>query len=229
MNLELLERRQAVTEWRDRFVLSAWALVNGAAKGAREGFEKHLEDAGFIDSIWDRPSFTYDRIDAAMRATVTGGILGLLAAAADELKQIDPAYEPLAIALASSAEAVILPMIKLQETDETPTEEAAAPSELAVQGNEGVFTRMSGYISELGVTRNAREWGGWAADVVNFAASAASRTVQNRTGLHDLLRRTAIDRIATAWMGGRSDSRSVVTQLVALIDEAGQGARSASL
>ncbi|MBH0114375.1 hypothetical protein I5E68_15630 [Novosphingobium sp. YJ-S2-02] len=228
MNLELLERRQAVTEWRDRFVLSAWALVNGAAKGAREGFEKHLEDAGFIDSIWDRPSFTYDRIDAAMRATVTGGIQGLLAAAADELKQIDPAYEPLAVALASSAEAVILPMIKLQATGEGPAKDAA-PSEPAAQGNAGVLTRMSGYISELGVTRNAREWGGWAADVVTVAASAASRTVQNRTGLHDLLRRTAIDRIATAWMGGRTDSRSVVTQLVALIDETGQGARSASL
>ena len=74
MDIETLEKRQAVLAWRDQLVLGIWRVVNRAGIEAKRGVEEHLKDAGIVDTVWDPAKFTRDRVDGIMRAAVLDGL-----------------------------------------------------------------------------------------------------------------------------------------------------------
>ena len=58
MDIEVLEKRQAVLSWRDELVLGIWRVVNRAGIEAKRGVEEHLAPVGIVYSLWDPANFT---------------------------------------------------------------------------------------------------------------------------------------------------------------------------
>ncbi|PEQ10303.1 hypothetical protein B2G71_23095 [Novosphingobium sp. PC22D] len=237
MNIERLEQRQAVGAWRDELQLAAWRLINGAAKGAREGLEVHIaKDASILDTIWDPASFTYEKIDAPMKAVLSGALDGLFRQAAEELRMIAPDYAPLAEALIASAASFTFPAVEAKsagpdaQRDETGAATKGPASPPASAGSDGSrWASVGSYVANNRVASGAREWGAWLLDTVSTTADAASQKLQSGVGLHDRLRNSASERIAIAWMGERGEPRPLMSQVVALVDEVANDARSMSL
>ena len=220
MDIDVLEKRQAVLLWRDELVLGIWRVVNRAGIEAKRGVEEHLARAGIVDSLWDPANFTRERVDGVMRAAVLAGLEGLFVAAAEELRAIDVDYEALAGALLESLRVLRLPALEATEPDPSspsPSASTTAPGRLA-----GLMSALSGQQ----LVKNARDWSSWPLEVVSDASDAASQKLQSGTGLHDRLRRSAQARIDSAWMAPAGDPPPLLGQLISAGETVGSEARS---
>lgn len=219
MEIETLEKRQAVLAWRDELVLGIWRVVNRAGIEAKRGVEEHIAEAGIVDTLWDPANFTQDRVDGVMRAAVLGGLEGLFKGAAEELRAIDMDYAALADALVESLGVLRFPAPVVANTDlpSAPSSNSAAPSRLA---------GLMAAVSRQELIKSAREWGTWALDLVGEASEAASQKLQSGTGLHDRLRRSAQAQIDTGWMASTGDPQPIMGQLLAVVETVGSEARS---
>ena len=220
MDIDVLEKRQAVLSWRDELVLGIWRVVNRAGIEAKLGVEEHLAQAGIVDSLWDPANFTRERVDRVMRAAVLGGLEGIFIAAAEELRAIDVDYEALAGALLESLRVLRLPALEETEPDPSssiPSASTTAPGRLA-----GLMSAVSGQQ----LVKSARDWSRWALEIVGEASDAASQKLQSETGLHDRLRRSAQARIDTAWMAPAGDPPPLLGQLISAVETVGSEARS---
>lgn len=219
MEIETLEKRQAVLAWRDDLVLGIWHVVNRAGIEAKRGIEEHLKDAGIIDTVWDPANFTRDRVDGVMRAAVLGALEGLFKGAAEELRAIDFDYAALADALLQSLAILRFPALTATDADALPAtaSNTVAPSRLA---------RLMAAVSRQELLKSAREWGSWALDMVGEASEAASQKLQSGTGLHDRLRRSAQARIDTGWMAATGVPQPIMGQLLGVVENIGSQARS---
>ena len=220
MDIDVLEKRQAVLSWRDELVLGIWRVVNRAGIEAKRGVEDHLAQAGIVDSLWDPANFTRERVDGVMRAAVLAGLEGLFVAAAEELRAIDVDYEALAGALLESLRVLRLPALEAAEPDPSspsPSASTTAPGRLA-----GLMAAVSGQQ----LIKSARDWSSWALEIVGEASDAASQKLQSGTGLHDRLRRSAQARIDTAWMAPTGDPPPLLGQLISAVETVGSEARS---
>lgn len=219
VEIETLEKRQAVLAWRDDLVLGIWHVVNRAGIEAKRGIEEHLKDAGIIDTVWDPANFTRDRVDGVMRAAVLGALEGLFKGAAEELRAIDFDYAALADALLQSLAILRFPALTATDADALPAtaSNTVAPSRLA---------RLMAAVSRQELLKSAREWGSWALDMVGEASEAASQKLQSGTGLHDRLRRSAQARIDTGWMAATGVPQPIMGQLLGVVENIGSQARS---
>jgi hypothetical protein len=111
MDIELLSRRQAVMEWRDRWYSQAITLLNGAGIKARAAFDVSIADAGATETMWDADSFVLGHIDALMAQYLEGEISAFLKAAAEELACIDERFVDLGHALVEHHAALTLPTV----------------------------------------------------------------------------------------------------------------------
>jgi hypothetical protein len=225
MDLEKFEKRQAITSWRDRLQFAAWALVNESGKKARASLEQQIHEAGIQNSLWDPSHFARERIDAAMRTSLEAALGGLLKQAARELQALDTAYGALSDSLIAGVAQFIYP--------NTPTPEVKqdkyAPVTAALAPAKQRFSAITNFVAQKVVSKVAREWGTKALDQLSEAADAASQKIQNNTGLHDRLRRAAVERIARAWMCDHGDHRPLMAQLAAAVDDVTTQARRMAL
>ena len=219
MDIEMLLKRQEVLAWRDELVLGIWRVVNRAGIEAKRGVETHLSEAGLIDTLWDPANFTRDRVDGVMRAAVLGGLEGLFANAADELRGIDKNYGALADALLESLKSLRLPVME-DAVVAPPTDATTATA------SSGRLASAMAAVSRQDFIKSVREWGSWALDMVGEASDAASQKLQSGTGLHDRLRRSAQARIDTAWMASVGDPLPLMGQLITAVETVGSEARS---
>lgn len=236
VDLELITRRQAVTEWRDRQITSVMHLLNDAATLSRSAFELQIVDAGLIESFWDPLQFVGPRVDQLMASSLVNKLEHFLAEAGRELRALDDRFESLAAALEDSAPALIMPKflehpasieeaeIASQSQHEAP---ATAPSNDAEAA--GVLARLGDRLSTSSISRSAREWRTWAAGNVLTAAEVLSRKLQDSSGLDERLKRSATERIAQAWLGDHGDPLPLKAQMFNLIEEVASEARSMNL
>lgn len=221
MEIDFLLRRQAVCEWRDRQLFQAVSTINSAAIKARADFDAQLEEAGFADTVWDPEAFAFGRIDALMSKHLAGPLEAFLTGAASELRLIEDRFAALAEALASSNAALVLPIGAAAPPEQAPvTAESGATPRVKPVAPESGFQRLSGLV---------REWGSRASENIVSTAETVSKSVQDRTGLYDRLRRKAAERIKGAWMGDGGDPLPLKAQLIGLIEDVTSEARSINL
>ena len=109
MDVAAFEKRQAVIEWRDALVLASWKVVNDAGIAARAAFESEIDQAGICEAVVDPSGFARDRIDSVMRERTGEPLRRAFAAAAEDLREIDVRFRPLADALENSFGTIALP------------------------------------------------------------------------------------------------------------------------
>ena len=238
MDWEMAMRRQGVTEWRDRQILAAYSMFNSQAQEARAIFEKQLSEANLLDSVWDPSGFANDRIDDLLRTRIGPCLQKLLSEAASELTALDSRFGDLGDALARS-EGIQLPEeASLGETeDPIPLSQHAdnlkvdkAMADVPSQSDAGNWlTRSPVSASTRALRRGAKDLGERAAAMIEHAADAAERLIQDKAGLYNRLRVAAGQRIASKWMGEIGENRPVMAQVFALIDEVTLGARTCLL
>lgn len=227
MDIEFLSRRQAVTEWRDRQLFQAMTMLNAAGIGARTALDEQIKDAALFQSVWDPAGFVNARIDELMRGEVATRLETFLEQAAQELRALESRFQPLADALVASASAIEMPTAP--EPEPVASTAVEHPSPPHIQQNDGRLSRVTKRVSDLAITRSAREWGARAADGVASVADTVSRSLQDSTGLYERLRRLGAERIASAWMGDAGTPRPLKAQLVLLIEDVTHEARSVNL
>lgn len=222
MDSYFLGRQQALIEWRDRQLFAVLSMINGAAIIARTNLEEQLKDAALVQAIWDPTAFVRIRIDALMRAGISQELDRLVSDAAKELRLIDPQFDKLAESIAVSGTALTMPMTSEPTPHSTNAQiipdEKTAPVPTAT---------VTGRLSRLGslVGGSARELRAKAIDGVTDLAASMSRTIQDRSGLDERMRRLAAQHIAVAWAGDSGEPRPLKAQLIALIDDITQIAK----
>ena len=225
MDLDLLEKRQAALSWRDDLILEMWSIVNRAGMEAKLGVEKDLAEAGIVETLWDPAKFTRERVDAAMRAAILNELENLFRRAAENLRKIDTGYVALADALLESLIALELPSLEPDDPDEVRTDATHKPAPAPT----GRLAAMIATIADRDLIKSAKEWGSWALTMVGEASETASQKLQSGTGLHDRLRRSAQTRIETAWMAPTGEPLPLMGQLIAVVENVGNEARSMAL
>ncbi|MEO6093251.1 MAG: hypothetical protein ABIT04_11825 [Novosphingobium sp.] len=227
MDVEFLLRRQAVTEWRDRHLFHAVSTINTAAIKARIDFDALLAEAALVDSIWDPSGFVFGRIDSLMRKHLTGKLDAFLAQAAEELRVIEARFDLLAEALTASASTLTFP-----EAAIAPDESVSEAAQFRLGANYtggGILTNLRSLslaVRDHSLARTARAWSTRASKSVATRAEAVGKSLHDRMGLYDRLRRKAAERIATAWMGDVGSPIPLKAQLLVLIDDVASEARS---
>ncbi len=227
MDIDFLLRRQAIVEWRDRWFMQAVTTINAAAIKARADFDASLGDAGVSDTVWDPDRFTFGRIDSLMSRRLDGEISRFLAGAAEELRGIDERLATLASALADSVSTLNFP-----DANGEPAKEDDRPPPTPNEPNAkkpALFQRLTGLVKDHSVTRTAQAWGAKASETVAHTAEVVGKSLQDKAGLYDRLRRRAADRIASAWLGDSGAPLPLKAQLLMLIDDVTSEARSTNL
>lgn len=225
MDSYLLGRHQALIEWRDRQLFAVLSIINGAAIIARASLDEQLKDAALVQAIWDPAAFVRARIDVSMRAGLSQELERLVASAAKELRLIDPEYDKLADSIAISRTAFTMPMT----SDPTPGPTSAptiADEKTAAVPTAAAASRFSRFGNLVGA--GAREWRAKAIDGVTDIAASMSRTIQDRSGLDERMRRAAAQHIAVAWMGDSGEPLPLKAQLITLINDITQKAKGLS-
>lgn len=229
MDIELLAIRQSIAEWRDRQFFTILGLINQTAIASKVGLEAQIVDAALVQSALDPAGFAGHRIDLLMRTGVGEWLAQTLADASAELRALSSTFEGLAAKLetgTSSLEMPALPAPPASEVPETLGSDAAAPSTKPVEEKPA-----AGKLSRFGslVSGSAKEWHAKARVGVSDLATTVSRTLQDRSGLDERLRRAAGQRIALAWMGDTGEPVPFKGQLFNLINTIALEARSMSL
>lgn len=225
MDSYFLGRQQALIEWRDRQLFAVLSMINRAAIIARASLEEQLKDAALVQAIWDPTAFVRTRIDSLMRAVIFQELDRLVGDAAKELCLIDSQFEKLADSIVASGSALTMP--STSEPMPHSTNAQTIPDEnTAPVPTPAATSRLSRLGSLVGA--GAREWRAKAIDGVTDLAASMSRTIQDRSGLDERMRRVAAQHIAVAWMGGSGDPLPLKAQLIALIDDIAQKAKGMS-
>lgn len=227
MDIDFLLRRQAIVEWRDRWFIQAVSTINAAAIKACADFDKALSDAGVADTVWDPDRFTFGRIDNLMSRHLDGEIDGFLAGAAEELRGIDEKLAALASALAEGVSNLTMPDANDEGVNE-PDQHSAVP-EAALAQTPAPFQRFTSFVNDHSVARTAQAWWAKASEFATQTAESVGKSLQDKAGLYDRLRRSAGDRIATAWLGNSGTPLPLKAQLLMLIDDVTSEARSSNL
>ncbi|MEW6374148.1 MAG: hypothetical protein AB1584_24810 [Pseudomonadota bacterium] len=225
MDLDLLEKRQAALSWRDDLILEMWSIVNRAGMEAKLGVEKDLAEAGIVETLWDPAKFTRGRVDGAMRSAMLNELENLFRRAAENLRKIDTGYVALADALLESLAALKLPSLEPDDPNEVMTD----ASHKSAPAPTGRLAAMIATTADRDLIKSAKEWGSWALTMVGEASETASQKLQSGTGLHDRLRRSAQTRIETAWMAPTGEPLPLMGQLIAVVENVGNEARSMAL
>ena len=131
-------------------------------------------------------------------------------------------YQPLASALTASVDVLSFPSMQAEAQEETERTDEAPSRWFPLLSR---LPTLSSYVVENRLAKSALEVGNRALDVLGDASSK----LQSGTGLHDRLRNAAADRIAQAWMGTRGSPRPLMAQLISMIDEVTNEARSMAL
>jgi hypothetical protein len=218
MKLDLLVRHQALGEWRDRTIVEAARLLNQAAVSSLAAFEDEVPQAGMITSVWDPASFATVHIDRAMLRRVRADLPALLTRAAQELAAISPAQDQLAEGIQEAAGGLVWP-----ELQEVPVTAEAVPTERAASAEPESFTSAIGRYAQLVLSA-----GQMAASTAAQLSETANRSFKDRSGLDDRLRSAARTRIVERWTGHAGEPRPILAQIMTIIDEATNLARSAA-
>ena len=224
LDLAALEKRQSVVRWRDDLTLACWRLVNEAAIAARGAFESEIDQAGIYEAIVDPSGFARDRIDSVMRERTVEPLRRTFAAGAEDLREIDVRFRPLADALENSFGTIVLPSPATTETEAF----SEAPASPASSFGDRLTSMLSG-LADREPVRHARDAGSKAFDLLSDAGDAASQLLQSRTGLHARLRGSAGDRIRERWMASSGDPAPLMAQITEIVEKVGNEARSITL
>ncbi len=212
MNLDALIRRQAVTGWRDQQLFAAASALNAAAVTTRARFETHLKDAALIQSLWDPAAFARTHVDTAMLDRFGQSLDRWLITAAEELRALDGRFGALAGALAASGPSITMPLAEPGPTPGGSTDQNPVSASPAT-----------------GIAGKAQEWASWLKSGATDVADTVSRTMQDRSGLDERLRRACGARLADIWLGDKGDPVPVKAQLYSLIDSVANDARGMNL
>lgn len=230
MNVDFLIRRQAISEWRDRQLCAVIELLNGAGTAARSDLDQKLDGVDLKQAVFDAESYVKDHIDAAMRGRVNAALLPFVTSASDELSALDSRLRPLGEALKSS---VLSTKLLIPDEPSEASEPLEGPQMPAEQSRLASFTsRVAGaakFVGELSAAKTVKEWGGEAVSGAANIAESISKALQDRTGLHDRMRRLGAERIDTVWMGKLGASDSFQSQVFHLINDVANEARSSAL
>lgn len=232
MGVDLLTRRQAVLEWRDRQTFELIEMLSRAAVDAQLALDRQIKEAEILGSIWEPARFVNARIDAAMHDFLANRCPKLHHDAALELEYLDSAFKPLGEAFLEAAQAVELP--NSMDGDVLPSEpvEHGPQSEQSFRRLGKLKRRAAGafsYVGGLPVAKSILKFGGRAADGVSVAADSLSQTLQDSAGLHGRLRKAGEVRLGEAWLGMDGSNKSYLANSVEVIDEVANVARSMSL
>lgn len=207
--------RQSVSEWRDRHILSAAALLNAKAIDARAAFDREVESATAAETIFNPAALANARIDALLGALLSASLPDFFGIAARELVSIDQRLSDIADAL-RRPDAIVLPLASLSlPASNTAVGDASAEATVVARaqpqkrGLDGVPAMLA---------RRAKS-------LADGAGSAADELLQDKLGLKNRLRSAAAQRIAQSWMGGTGEPKPVLAQLISLIDETTHAAR----
>lgn len=204
-------------------MLEIWLTVNRATATARQIVENDLPSASIVNSI-RQDEFAHPRIDDATRTDLLPDLHKLFAKAGRDLVAIDEDYSALAAALGDSIVHLQLPE---QQPSAPPSADKIPGASEAVQPlPNGRLSALVSAVTEKEMVKNARDWGSWALEKVSEASDAASQKLQSGTGLHDRIRRSAVERVTSVWMGTRGDNKPVMGQLLAVVEEVTNAARS---
>ena len=212
--MKLAISRQAVAEWRDRQILAAAALLNEKSIDARAAFDREIETATAAETIFNASALANARIDALLCTSVGESLPDFLGMAGQELISIDPSLNAISDAL-RRADIIVLPLASAPlhaSTVVDATSSVVSDSEQTQPQKRGIAG-----MSAMLVKR--------ASSLADGAGNAADELLQDKLGLKNRLRTAAADRIARNWMGGTGEPKSVLAQLVALIEETTHAAR----
>ncbi|GAA3804510.1 hypothetical protein GCM10022600_28370 [Qipengyuania pelagi] len=224
MDVAAFEKRQSIVGWRDALVLASWKVVNDAGIAARTAIESEIDQAGIYEAVVDPSGFARDRIDSVMRERTVEPLRRTFAAAAEDLREIDVRFRPLADALENSFRSIALPSPATTET-EAASEAQATPSQ---SFGDRLASLLSGITGRKPV-RHARDAGSKAFDLLSDAGDAASQLLQSGTGLHARLRGSAGDRVREGWMASSGDPAPLMAQITEIVEKVANEARSITL
>lgn len=224
MDVAAFEKRQSVIGWRDALVLASWKVVNDAGIAARAAFESEIDQAGIYEAVVDPSGFARDRIDSVMRERTVEPLRRTLASAAEDLREIDERFRPLADALENSFTTIALPSPQATEA-EAAFEAPASPSP---SFGDRLTSMLSG-ITDRKPVRHARDAGSKAFDLLSDAGDAASQLLQSGTGLHARLRSSAGDRVRERWMALSGEPAPLMAQITEIVEKVSSEARSITL
>lgn len=226
---DAISRRQAISEWRDRHHIKAFGLMSGAIQTARSEMEKRIfAHARIYDGLVQPVKFAAPRIDTELRRILPPLLATYRKCAAVELAALSPAYEALADSLATS-NAIKLPEAETVElttySDGIPSHESTiAPTLDNTAKVEGSPTNLLRTAPKLlaSAVMGVFNTGAYAALA---GQEALSNTVQEILGLRDRVRSAAEARIASHWLGWQTPHRTVLQQILDLIEITANDAR----
>ncbi len=160
-----------------------------------------------------------------MRESLEPALCRLIAEAAKELQSIDPAYEALSDVLVADVAQLIYPYTTTPDVNQ----DKNAPITAVLAPAKQRFSAITNFVTQKVVSKEARELSSRAFDKLSEVADAANQKFQHNIGLHDRLRRAAVERIAQAWMCDHGDHLPLMAKLIAAIDGVTNQARSMAL
>lgn len=218
MNLDLLAHHHAVAEWRDRAILEAARMLNQAGTTCLAAFDGEISEASIVESAWDPASFANLRIDRAMLACLRVDLPALLTRAAQELARIVSAQTDFVEGAREAADKLAWPEVQ----EEAGTTESLPEEESPAAASTSRVSRIGRLAQTLSTARFI------AADTVVHLSGTASRSFKDRSGLDDRLRSAARRRITEGWMALISEPQSIMAQVIEIIDDRANLARSAA-
>lgn len=210
--VELGYQRQAVAEWRDRYIVAAATLLNLKALEARTAFDRDLHDATLGDSIFPSAKAT-TLIDALLRSALEDELQTFLTTAALELVRINKKLDPVSQALVEAE-------VQFPGAAASGVEEPLAPASDPDTGTDPHDLAVVEPVEGAWISKLPGRMGRQLADRAGAAAGHLNEK------LIDRLRSAAARRIDRAWMNDEPGAPpSVQSQLIGLIDEAAYACR----
>jgi hypothetical protein len=218
--VQLAYARQALAEWRDRYIVAAGVMVNSNATKALSALEHELGDVSGMDSLLNPGGLARERIDSLMRTELKPELVRYLTDAGEELAAIDARLA----ALSSVMSTLSITLPPVDTADAKFEEDEPAPVEIAEPAEAGSVapdrSAPERWLSDVG-GRLQRS----AATLSQSAGTAADTILNERLGLIKRVRGAASAHIAKAWMNDNDEPSSVLYQLITMIDETAQQAR----
>jgi hypothetical protein len=207
--LDALDKRQAVTAWRDRWRFLVWTTMYETGQQALKALEAELPKSDVKDVYLERTEFANPRIDKSMRLTLQPffGIVGCKAAL--ELYKIDPKLRDLSQEITKIDFECMMPMLAA-------TEEPLKDKDGSIlAGATGMVTAFGGFRAGLAVGL----LGAGAFGAYKLAEMASPR-------FHGWLLDAGRKRLAQVWLGTTGDPLPVMPQIASIFDDIAIKARS---
>lgn len=212
MMLSTFDRRRAVSDWRDAWLLQVWQAVGEAARQARDDLERETPCAGLWNIYLDQGAFANPRVDRSMRRAMRPFLDRVRALAGAELAQIDPALGEVGVALwridldrLLPNEPSNLPELSMEEDPFGPTGTAIAKTVIG-----GAFTVGTRIIAGPGAAVVAG---------VHTLADVAAPTFRH------WVVNAGVKRLSEAWISGGRTGETVAGRIASLFEDAHVRAR----